>query len=221
VETGEPSYEHVFGVTNWDYRAQHPETGLLFDHFMTEWTARVAPSVATAYDFSATGTLVDVGGGQGQMLASILQTDPTLHGVLFDLPHVVKGAPPLLEGAGVSGRCEVIDGDAFVRVPAGYETYLLSRVIHDWDDECAIAILTRCHQAMKPQGKVLLVERVILSGTTPDLLVLQSDLHMLVATGGKERTEAEYRTLLAAAGFELTRIIPILAPYNMIEAVRT
>lgn len=155
------------------------------------------------------------------MLASILQTDPTLHGVLFDLPHVVKGAPPLLEGTGVSGRCEVIGGDAFVRVPAGYETYLLSRVIHDWDDECAIAILTRCHQAMKPQGKVLLVERVILSGTTPELLVLQSDLHMLVATGGKERTEAEYRTLLAAAGFELTRIIPVLTPYNMIEAVRT
>ena len=221
VETGEPSYEHVFGVTNWDYRAQHPETGLLFDQFMTEWTARVAPSVATAYDFSATGTLVDVGGGHGQMLASILQTDPTLHGVLFDLPHVVKGAPPLLEGAGVSGRCEVIGGDAFVRVPAGYGTYLLSRVIHDWDDECAIAILIRCHQAMKPQGKVLLVERVILSGRTPELLVLQSDLHMLVATGGKERTEAEYRTLLAATGFELTRIIPVLTLYNMIEAVRT
>jgi len=221
VETGEPSYEHVFGVTNWDYRAQHPETGLLFDHFMTEWTARVAPSVATTYDFSATGALVDVGGGHGQMLASILQADPTLHGVLFDLPHVVKGAPPLLEGAGVSGRCEVIGGDAFVSVPAGYETYLLSRVIHDWDDECAIAILTRCHQAMKPQGKVLLVERIILSGRTPELLVLQSDLHMLVATGGKERTEAEYHSLLAAAGFELTRIIPVLAPYNMIEAVRT
>lgn len=221
VQTGEPSYEHVFGVTNWDYRAQHPEAGALFDQSMTEMTARVAPSVAAAYDFSATSTLVDVGGGYGQMLASVLQTYPALHGVLFDLPHVVKGAPSLLEEAFVSGRCEIVGGDAFVRVPEGLETYLLSRVIHDWDDECAIAILTRCHQAMKPGGKVLLVERVILTGRTPEVLVLQSDLQMLVATGGKERTEAEYRTLLTAAGFALTRIIPLLAPYNMIEAVRT
>jgi hypothetical protein len=220
VETGEPSYEYVFGVKNWEYRAQHPETGLLFDQFMTEGTARIAPSVATAYEFSAIGTLVDIGGGHGQMLASILQSTPTLHGVLFDLPHVVKGAPPLLEGAGVSGRCEVIGGDAFVNVPTGYETYLLSRVLHDWDDERAITILTRCHEAMKPLGKVLLVERVILSDSAPEPLVLQSDLHMLVATGGKERTEAEYRILLTAAGFELTRIIPVLPPYAMIEAVR-
>ncbi len=221
VETGEPSYEDVFGLLNWEYRARHPEAGTLFDQFMTEWTAMIAPSVATTYDFSAIDTLVDVGGGHGQLLASLLQTHPTLHGVLFDLPHVVKGAPPLLAGTGVSERCEIVGGDVFIAVPAGYETYLLSRVIHDWDDECAIAILTRCHQAMKPQGHVLLVERVIPSDKIPEPLVLQSDLHMLVATGGKERTEAEYRTLLSAAGFELSRIIPVLAPYNLIEAVRT
>ncbi len=97
------------------------------------------------------------------MLAPILQTYPTLHGVLFDLPHVVKGAPPLLEAAGVSGRCEVISGDVFTAGPADYDTYLLSRVIHDWNDERAITILTRCFQAMQPQGKVLLLERVNLT----------------------------------------------------------
>ncbi len=220
VETGEPSFQHVFGLKTWDYYAQHPEEAALFNNMMTEWTSSVAPTVAGAYDFSATQALVDVGGGHGQMLASILQAHPTLHGVLFDLPHVVKGAPPLLEAAGVADRCEVIGGDAFAAVPADYETYLLSRVIHDWDDERTIAILTRCHQAMKPQGKVLLVERVILSGSTPQALVLESDVQMLVLTGGKERTDVEYRTLLNAAGFELTQIIPVLTPFYVIEAVR-
>src|SRR5205823_3803216 len=138
VQTGEPSCEHVFGLTAWDYYAQHPEEAVLFQHMMTEWTATAAPRVAVAYDFSTTHTLVDVGGGHGQMLASILQAHPTLHGVLFDLPEVVKGAPPLLEAAGVADRCEVIGGDAFTAVPAGYETYLLSRVIHDWAEEHAI-----------------------------------------------------------------------------------
>jgi hypothetical protein len=220
VETGEPAYQHVFGLTAWEYRAQHPEAATLFDNMMTEWTARIAPSVAAAYDFSTTSTLVDVGGGHGQMLASILQAYPTLNSVLFDLPHVVKGAPSLLEVAGVSDRCAIIGGDVFTAVPADYETYLLSRVIHDWDDERAITILTRCHQAMKPEGKVLLVERVILTGRTPELLVLESDVNMLVAPGGKERTETEYRALLNAAGFEFTKLIPVVAPYNIIEAVR-
>ncbi|GAC1468287.1 MAG: hypothetical protein PVSMB2_36510 [Ktedonobacteraceae bacterium] len=125
-----------------------------------------------------------------------------------------------MEAAGVAGRCEVIGGDAFKAVPAGYETYLLKGVIHDWDDERAIAILARCHQAMKPQGKVLLVERVIVTGSTPELLVLESDVQMLVLPGGKERTEAEYRALLEAVGFKLTKLIPVLRPYYIIEAVR-
>src|SRR5439155_26011578 len=123
----------------------------------------------------------------------------------FALPHVLWGAPPLLEEALLSVRCQVIVGDAFTAVPADYDAYLLSRVIHDWDDERTIAILTRCHQAMKPQGKLLLVERVIPTDRTPELHVLESDVIMLVAPGGKERTAAEYRALLAAAGFELTK----------------
>ncbi len=220
VQTGEPSFEHVFGLKTFDYYAQHPEEAGLFNEFMTELTASVAPTVASAYDFSASRTLVDVGGGHGQMLASILQAHPTLYGILFDLPHVVKGAPPLLEIAGVSDRCQVIGGNAFTEVPAGYDAYLLSRVIHDWDDERTITILTNCHQAMKPQGKVLLVERVIPKDRTPALHVLESDVIMLVAPGGKERTEAEYRALLSAAGFELMKLIPVLEPYYLLEAVR-
>jgi O-methyltransferase domain/Dimerisation domain len=220
VQTGEPSPEHVLGLKPWDYYPQHPEEAVLFNNMMTEWTASVAPTVAAAYDFSATQTLVDVGGGHGQMLASILQAHPTLHGVLFDLPHVVKGATSLLERGGVADRCQIIGGDAFTAVPAGYETYLLSRVIHDWDDERAIALLSRCHQAMQPRGKVLLVERVIVTGSALQVLVLESDVQMLVWAGGKERTDAEYGALLSAAGFEVTQLIAVLPPFYVIEAVR-
>lgn len=220
VETGQPAYQRVFGLSNWDYRAQHPEAAALFDQTMSEWTASVAPTVAAAYDFSASARLVDVGGGHGQMLAYILQAHPALHAVLFDLPYVVKGASPLLEAAGVADRCEITGGDAFTDDLAHADTYLLSRVIHDWDDAHAVALLTRCQQAMQPQGKVLLVERVILSSSAPSLLVLESDVNMLVATSGKERTDAEYRALLGAAGFELRQIIPVLPPYSLIEAVR-
>jgi hypothetical protein len=220
VQAGEPAFEHVFGLNIFEYYAQHPEEAKLFHTCMTDLTASVAPTIASAYDFSAISTLVDVGGGHGQMLASILQAHPALHGVLFDLPKVVRGAPPLLEAAGVSGRCQVIGGDAFTGVPPDYDTYMLSRVIHDWDDEHTVAIFTQCHQAMWVQGTLLLVERVIPTDRTPELWVLESDVVMLVAPGGKERTEAEYRALLAAAGFELTKIIPVLAPYYLIEAVR-
>lgn len=220
VETGEPAFQHAFNLSLFEYVAQYPEVAALFQNMMAEGTASVAATVAVAYDFSSIHTLVDVGGGHGQMLASILQAHPTLHGVLFDLPHVVKGALPFLEVAGVADRCEVMGGDAFTAVPADYETYLLSRVIHDWDDEPAIAILNRCHQAMKPQGKVLLVERVILTGRTPEVLVLESDVQMLAVTGGKERTDAEYRALLGTAGFELIKLIPVLPPFYLIEAVR-
>ncbi len=221
VETGKQSFHHLFGLAMFEYNQQHPEHATLFNNTMTEWTASVAPTVAAAYDFSATRTLVDVGGGHGQMLASILKAHPTLHAVLFDLPDVVKGAPLLLEKAGVADRCQVIGGDFFTAVPAGYETYLLSRVIHDWDDERALAILSRCHQAMQPGGKVLLVERVIVTGNAPQVLVLESDVQMLVLSyGGRERTDAQYGALLSAAGFEVTRLIPVLPPFYVIEAVR-
>jgi hypothetical protein len=220
VETGQPAYQQVLGLSNWAYRAQHPEAAALFDQTMSEWTASVAPTVAAAYDFSASARLVDVGGGHGQMLASILQAHPTLHAVLFDLPQVVQGAPPRLEAAGVADRCEIIGGDAFTAVPANAETYLFSRVIHDWDDARAVSLLTRCRQAMQPQGAVVLVERVIPSDRPPSLLVLESAVNMLVATGGKERTAGEYRALLRAAGFELRQLIPVLPPFSLIEAVR-
>lgn len=151
------------------------------------------------------------------MLAAILRAHPHLHGVLVDLPHVVAEAPTLLEAAGVGGRCRVVGGDAFTAVPAGHDAYLLSRVIHDWDDERATTLLARVREAMAADARLLLVER-LLPDDAPPLHMLQSDVIMLVAPGGRERTETEYQHLLAATGFRLTGHQPVLEPYALIEA---
>jgi hypothetical protein len=217
VQTGEPAFRRVFGLDIFEYYPRHRDEAELFNDLMTDLTASVDPTVADAYDFSAVTSLIDVGGGQGQMLASILRAHPHLHGVLFDLPHVVRDAPALLQAAGVSERARIVGGDAFTAVPAGYDAYLLSRVIHDWDDQPAIALLTRCLQAMNGHARLLLVEHVI-PDDAPPLHMLQSDVIMLVAPGGRERTENEYRQLLAASGFDLVRRIPVLAPYALLEA---
>ncbi len=217
VQTGEPAFRTVFGLDIFDYYPRHQDEARLFNELMTDLTAGVAPTVADAYDFTGVSSVVDVGGGEGQMLAAILRAHPHLHGVILDLPHVVTGAPALLQAAGVAERCRVVGGDAFTAVPAGHDVYLLSRVIHDWDDQAAITLLTRCRQAMGSDAALLLVERVI-PDEEPPLHMLQSDLIMLVAPGGRERTEEQYRRLLDAARFDLVQQRPALEPYAVLEA---
>ncbi|MGV9294749.1 methyltransferase [Amycolatopsis sp. NPDC003676] len=214
VQTGEPAYPHVFGTDVWQYREQHPETAALFNNIMSELTAMSSAALVRAYDFASAGTVVDVGGGHGRMLASILQAFLGIRGVLFDLPRTVAGAEEL---AAVRDRCEVVGGDLFGEVPAGYDTYLLSRVVHDWDDERTVDILARCRRAMKPDGKVLLLERVVAG--EPDLASALSDLTMLVGTGGRERTGDEFRALLSRAGLRVTALTPVLHGLQVIESV--
>jgi hypothetical protein len=217
VRTGQPAFERVHGVDFWEYRAQHPEAGALFNAAMTGMSSLVANAVAAAYDFSGAGTVVDVGGGQGAMLIAILRANPELRGVVFDLPHVAAGAETAVTAAGLRERCAIAGGDMFEQVPPGGDIYLLSYIIHDWDDERSVAILTNCRQAMGPGGRLLLIEDVIPPGDTPSHGKLM-DLNMLVSLGGQERTEAEYRALCAAAGFTLTRVIPTRSPRSIIEA---
>jgi O-methyltransferase domain len=224
VQTGESAASHLFGTPNvFDYSAQHPEVRAMM-HAGFVATGRIAAhAVVAAYDFSAGGTLVDVGGGQGQLLATILRAYPPLHGVLFDQPPVVAGAAPVLERAGVAERCTVVAGDFFAEVPRGDDTYLLSRVIHDWEDADARAILATCHRAMPPQTTLLLVERVLPDHIDPAVTVQEqtlADLLMLVRTGGQERTEGEYRALFEATGFALARLIPTPTTYSVVQGVR-
>jgi hypothetical protein len=218
VTTGEPAFERIFGQDNWTYRAAHPEANAIFDAAMTSASRRDLAAILAAYDFGAFRTLVDVAGGQGALLAGILQAYPALRGILFDQPHVLDQARPLLEAAGVAERCAVVAGDFFGAVPPGGDAYLLRRIIHDWDDAPSVAILQQCRQAMPAAGTLLLIEAVIGPSNRADHATL-SDINMLVALGGRERTAAEYADLLAAAGFTLTRIVPTAWRSSIIEAV--
>jgi hypothetical protein len=186
---------------------------------MTSRSAQENDAIAAACDFSDLGTIIDVGGGHGSFLAAILRANPGLRGVLFDRPQAAAGARHQLEAAGLGGRCEVVAGDFFVSLPAGGDAYVLKRVIHDWDDERAVAILRNCHRAMPEHGRVLVIELVLAPGNDPSLGKL-FDLLMLVYLGGRERTEADYRTLLASAGFELTAVTPTPSLVCVVEGVR-
>jgi hypothetical protein len=190
---------------------------------MSTFTAQTARAVSAAYDFSSFGTVVDVGGGNGALLIGILAAHPTLRGVVFDRPHAAASAKTRIAAAGLAARCEAVAGNFFEAVPASGDAYLLEHVIHDWDDVRAVAILRNCHRAMHAQSKVLIVEGVYPPRIDQSDLsrgAAANDVNMLVCTGGRQRSEAEFAALYAAAGFRLTRIIPTLARASVIEGVR-
>ena len=222
VKTGQPAFDHVFGVDFDGYLAQHGEAGEVFQAFMDVATAEEAMAVTPVYDFSGLTTIVDVGGGHGALLAAILKANPGPRGILFDAPHVVASAPPRLEAEGVADRCEVVGGDFFAALPPGGDAYLLKWILVSWDDERAVTILQNCRRALSAHGKLLVIERIIPPGNEPFFGKL-ADLNLLVMYQGRHRTEAEYRSLFARAGFELSRIIPTESPteFSVIEGLPT
>ncbi len=222
VKTGEAAFNHVFGMGTREYKAQHPEHARIFDQAMGNLTGVFNEAVLASYPFSQFDRVVDVGGGDGSLMISLLKANPGIKGVVFDLPHVAEGARQRIAAAGLVGRCEVVAGDVFVSVPGGGDVYILSRVIHDWDDARSVAIFANCHRAMPSKSRLLLIERVLsarVENSTAVQAVVMSDLNMLAMTGGRERTEDEFRTLFEVAGFRLTRIVPTRSAMNMIEAV--
>jgi len=216
VKTGKPAFKHVFDTGIMDYLAGDAEASQIFNQVMTERAAPTAAAVCAAYDFSGVKRLVDVGGGHGILITTILKANPHLRGVLFDLPSVVEGAKGLLEREGVADRCEIVPGNFFESVPVEGDAYILSSVIHDWDDERALTILRNIRENMPKDGKLLLVEYVILPGDEPHPGKI-SDVIMLVTENGLERTEAEFRALLEMAGFKLTGIIPTESRMSVME----
>lgn len=219
IRTGQSGVEITHGMPVFEHLRRDPERAARFHATMSERTAAFAPSLAAAYDFARLGTVADIGGGQGILLAAILQAHPHLRGILFDLPEVAGGAAAVLEAAGVADRCEIVTGDFFQSVPAGADACVMANVLHDWDDAQSVGILARCRQAMAPGGRVLIVERLIPQDPAAAVPVLVSDLNMLVVTGGRERANAEYGELLAAAGLSQGRIVPIGSPYGIIEGL--
>src|SRR6202521_1833564 len=218
VETGAIAFNHVYGVSKWQYMAEHPDEAKIFDAAMSSFSSVVAAAVVAAYDFSSSATVVDIGGGDGTLLTAILKGNPQLRGVLADLPHVAEGAQRRFKTEGLADRCEIAAGSFFESAPAG-DTYVLKWIIHDWDNQRSAAILKNCRSAMATNGRVLLVEAVIQPGTATSFSKYV-DLNMLVMTGGRERTEAEYRALLDSAGLRLTRIVPTHTEMSIIEAVQ-
>ncbi|OLP15530.1 methyltransferase [Leptolyngbya sp. 'hensonii'] len=220
VKTGQPAMQRLYQVQDtFTYLTQNPESGAIFDDAMTGWAKTIHTAVIDAYDFSGVQTLVDIAGGHGMLLASILAANPMLRGILFDLPNVVAGAGPLLEQAQVLNRCQIQGGSFFAAIPTGGDAYLMSHILHDWGDADCVRILQNIRQAIAEQGRLLIVEMVIPPGDTPHFgKFLDVDM-MAIFSGGRERTAAEYQELFQAAGFQLNRIIPTAAPVSVIEGV--
>jgi len=219
VKTGGTAQAKVHGIGGFEFLAQHPEDAEIFNRAMTNFSLPVVPAIVEAYDFSGVSRLVDIAGGHGILLAGILKANPQVQGVLFDLPSVIEGAGELLEKEGVRSRAEFASGNFFEGVPAGADVYLMKHIIHDWDDERSIKILQNIRSAMNENGKVLICEMVVPEGNEPSPSKIL-DIQMLVCTGGKERTEDEFRRLLESSGFRLTRIIPTKSPVSVIEGGR-
>jgi SAM-dependent methyltransferase len=223
VRSGRVAFEQAHGTSFFDYLGDHPREAAAFQGSMAARSAQEAADVVAAYDFGRFRRLVDVGGGQGILLAAILRRTPHLTAVLFDLPQAVGHARVRLEKAGVLDRCELVAGDFFEGVPSGADAYLLSRVIHDWDDGAARRILARCHAAMAEGGTIVLVEAVLPALAQEQPAVIRMDLHMLTLfNNGRERTAAEFAALLTSVGFAPSRVIPTRSPAGVcvIEAER-
>ena len=217
IRTGDNAFRHVHGTDVWTYRAEHPDESAIFDLAMESLTGASNRALLDAYDFGRFGTVVDVGGGNGALLAALLGEFPATRGVLLDQPHVVANAAAVLERAGVADRCEIVSGSFFDEVPAGGDAYTLKSIIHDYDDERAVAILLVCRRGMARDATLLLIERIV-GPPNEDPRTKFSDLNMLVAPAGRERTLHEWDALLTRAGLRLASATPSASGLAVIEA---
>ncbi len=218
VKTGTAGFPLAFGAEMFDYLGQDVEAGRNFNRAMSDYSALSSCAVLLSYDFSATRSLVDVGGGYGRLLTSILRMYPSMQGTLFDMPPVIAAAREKLDSDPCRERCTLVAGSFLDFLPPGADTYLMSSVIHDWDDERAIMILKNCRRSMRRNSRIVVLEFVVPTGEQSSFSKVL-DLNMLVMNGGCERTAKEFRALFVAAGLKMTRIIPTLSPLSVLEAV--
>lgn len=223
VQTGEPAFRRNSPSADpFSAIAQNPEQAKVFDEAMATFAPITAAAIAAAYDFSSFGKLVDVGGGNGTLLIGILKTNPKLRGIVFDLPHAADKARAKIAAEGLESRAEAIGGDFFKEVPAGADAYIVKHVIHDWNDGRALAILKNVRRAMRSEGKLLIAEGIYpprIDQSEVGRGAAANDVNMLVCTGGRQRSETEFRSLYERAGFRLTRIVPTPARLSLIEGV--
>lgn len=213
VRTGESSFRHLHGANLWEWRSKRRDETEIFDAAMSELSGAAGKAVASSYDFSAFKVIVDVGGGQGALLAAVLTQYKNTKGILFDLPHVVIKAQDVLSAANVTDRCEIVGGDVFTAVPNGGDVYLIKSVLMDEDDDQAIAILMACRSAMRQSGKVVVIEHLLTPPNGPEINF--SDMTMMIMTGGRERTREEFSKLFSAAGFHLEQVVVTKSPFTL------
>ncbi|MCP3099537.1 acetylserotonin O-methyltransferase [Myxococcus sp. K15C18031901] len=218
LKTGQPTIDKFMGMPFFDYLAKDREVAEIFNTSMAAYQSLNAPAVVGAYDFSGAKSVVDVGGGTGTLLARILQAYPSIKGAIYELPHVKHEATAMLKELGLGSRTEVLEGDFFQSVPPGYDIYILSQIIHDWDDERSLRILSNIRAAMKPDSKLLIVETVLPGDNIPHFGNLY-DMAMLVVVGGRERTGPEYTALAEKAGLRVQRVLPTHMPPSVVEIV--
>ncbi len=217
VMTGEAAYREAFGVDAWQHRRTEPELDAYRNEAFVKGAVRAGRELLAAYDFTAVGTVADIGGGYGSLLAVLLEGHPPLQGILFDQPHVVAGAAGHLEESGVADRCRVVGGDFLAEVPAGADLYLLKSVLHNWDDRRCRTILENCRRGMADRGRVLVVERVWTPEKSRDRNAVLLDLNMMAVTGGRERSAGEFDELFAAAGFSPVRRVELPSGFSVLE----
>ncbi|MDF2996111.1 MAG: uncharacterized protein K0R27_1748 [Xanthobacteraceae bacterium] len=219
VRTGATSFDDVHGRDVWTYRVDHPEEGAIFDGAMAATREAVARSAHEAFDLGRFSHIVDVGGGNGAFVLHLLTVHQAARATLFDQPHVLARVPDAVGQFVRAGRCDLRSGDFFSEVPAGGDAYVLNWILHDWDDAAATGILRCCHRAMAPGSRLMLCEAVLgAPATDADGTLL--DIMMMVMTGGRERTLAEFRTLLEAAGFSVLCVTPAIGCISVIECAR-
>jgi hypothetical protein len=217
VRTGKQAMEHIYGESIFEFMKQNPQEAQIFNDTMTNLSMIDGPAVTEAYDFHGINSIVDVGGGHGLLLAIILQKHTNMKGTLYDMPHVVNGAAdgPLKP---VLNRSTIASGDMFSSVPPGADAYIMKHIIHDWPDDLCVKILKACRKGVNPGGKLLVVDCVIQPGNEFSSAKFL-DLQMLIFPGGLERTDTQFRELLAASGWKLNRIIPTAATESIVEGV--
>ncbi len=217
LRTGEPSFARANGVGPWEYFADHPDIEVAFNRAMSARSAEANRLVVENCDFSRFDSILDLGGGEGRLLAAILTANPRATGTLLDLPTATEAARRYLRTEGLADRTNVITGDLFASVPSGHDAYVLKHILHDWSDEKSLEILRVCRRAMEPQSRLIIVDAVMEPGDEPHP-AKWLDLHMMVAFGGRERTEDEFRALLGASGFALRSAIALPASTGVVEA---
>jgi len=203
-----------------EYLQNHPADAAVFNHAMTFTSQMQAAAICHAYDFSGVKTIVDIAGGYGFLLSVILKAHPTLKGMIFDKPYVIKTVRARFKADGLDQRCRIIEGDFFDSIPEGSDVYILKHVIHNWDDAHAVTILKNCRKAMKANSRILVIDAII-PVKNPSFKEIWSDIEMMVMlSNGRERTKSEFKNLFDQAGFKLNKIIPTSSELSIIEGIR-